>query len=325
MANSPIKRGSTYWIDIMINGNRIRESLKTDDKKLAQQLYDMRSADAWKVGVLKVKPKKTFKDACAKWLVEMGSKKSIADDKGKIALLLPKMGDKLLADIDRDLIEDLLTGGLLPAQRSAATRNRYRALIRAILRKCEREWGWMDRGPTFRTEKEPFKRVAFLTREQAQLLVGCLPEWHRNPVRFALLTGLRKSNVYGMCWEEVNLAAASALVHADEAKAGNKILVPLNKSAVAMLESLQGPRQGRVWGEVRSIGSTTWERACVNADLPGFRFHDLRHTWASWHAMGGTPLSVLQELGGWHSPQMVQKYAHLSPAHLADAAEKVTL
>ena len=73
------------------------------------------------------------------------------------------------------------------------------------------------------------------------------------------------------------------------------------------------------------VGSTTWERACVNADLLGFRFHDLRHTWASWHAMGGTPLSVLQELGGWHSPQMVQKYAHLSPAHLADAAEKVTL
>ena len=325
MANGPIKRGTTYWIDIMINGNRIRESLRTDDKKLAQQLYDMRSADAWKVGVLKVKPKKTFKEACAKWLVEMGSKKSIADDKGKIALLLPKIGDKLLTDIDRDLVENLLTGGLLPAERSSATRNRYRALIRAILRKCEREWGWLDRCPAFRTEKEAFKRVLYLSREQALLLIGCVPEWHRNPVRFALLTGLRKSNVYDMCWEEVDLANASAFVHADEAKAGNKILVPLNTSAVAMLESLQGPRKGRVWGSVQGIGSTTWKRACINADLPGFRFHDLRHTWASWHAMGGTDMLALQELGGWHSQAMVKKYAHLSPSYLVNASENVTL
>ena len=69
----------------------------------------------------------------------------------------------------------------------------------------------------------------------------------------------------------------------------------------------------------------TWEAACKRAGVPGFRFHDLRHTWASWHAMAGTPLSVLQELGGWHSPQMVQRYAHLAPEHLVAAAEKVTL
>jgi len=74
----------------------------------------------------------------------------------------------------------------------------------------------------------------------------------------------------------------------------------------------------RVW-------ANTWEAACKRAGVPGFRFHDLRHTWASWHAMAGTPLSVLQELGGWHSHEMVQRYAHLSPEHLAAAAERVGL
>jgi integrase len=72
----------------------------------------------------------------------------------------------------------------------------------------------------------------------------------------------------------------------------------------------------RVW-------ANTWTGACKRAGVPGFRFHDLRHTWASWHAMAGTPLSVLQELGGWHSHEMVQRYAHLSPEHLANAAERV--
>jgi len=101
-------------------------------------------------------------------------------------------------------------------------------------------------------------------------------------------------------------------------------LVPLNKQARELLGALPGPRTGSVWPGVR-LYATTWDAACQRAGLAGFRFHDLRHTWASWHAMAGTPLSVLQELGGWHSPQMVQRYAHLSPEHLAAAAEKVGL
>jgi integrase len=52
-----------------------------------------------------------------------------------------------------------------------------------------------------------------------------------------------------------------------------------------------------------------------------FRWHDLRHTWASWHVQAGTPIHVLQELGGWSDIRMVQKYAHLAPEHLAEYAD----
>ena len=54
-----------------------------------------------------------------------------------------------------------------------------------------------------------------------------------------------------------------------------------------------------------------------------FRWHDLRHTWASWLAQAGTPLNVLQELGGWESESMVRRYAHLAPAQLVEHSEKV--
>ena len=54
-----------------------------------------------------------------------------------------------------------------------------------------------------------------------------------------------------------------------------------------------------------------------------FRFHDLRHTWASWHVMHGTSLQELMELGGWKSYEMVLRYAHLAPEHLADAAARI--
>lgn len=312
-------RGDTYWIDVQINGVRIRESLKTDDKKQAQQLHDMRRAELWRAGVLKEKPKKTFKEACARWLVERAHKRSLVDDKLKIEYLLPKLGDILLADLSRDKIESVL-----PTHVSGSTRNRYRALVRAMLRAAEREWDWLDRAPTLRAEAEPKRRVAYLSREQAEVLIATLPEKYRMPVRFALLTGLRRSNVFGLTWEKVDLERGTMVVEADEAKAGQRIVVPLNTAAKAVLESLPGPRKGRVWGDMDRIWGNTWMGACKRAGVPGFRFHDLRHTWASWHAMAGTPLSVLQELGGWHSHEMVQRYAHLSPEHLASAAERVS-
>lgn len=59
--------------------------------------------------------------------------------------------------------------------------------------------------------------------------------------------------------------------------------------------------------------------------IQNFRFHDLRHTWASWHVQNGTPLFVLKELGGWETIEIVKKYAHLDGGHLADHADNVTL
>ena len=313
-----ILRGENYWMDVQINGKRLRESLKTGDKKLAQQLHDMRKAELWREGVLKEKPKKTFKEACARWVIERSHKRSLTDDQLKINFLLPKIGTTLLSELTRDKIESVL-----PKEVSGATRNRYRALIRAMLRAAEREWDWLDRAPVLRTEAEPKRRVAYLTRDQAEVLIACLPEKYRMPVRFALLTGLRRSNVFGLTWEAVDLDNSMVHVAEEDAKAGQRILVPLNKSAKALLESFPEPRKGRVWGDMDRVWANTWTAACKRAGVPGFRFHDLRHTWASWHAMAGTPLSVLQELGGWHSHEMVQRYAHLSPEHLANAAERV--
>jgi integrase len=316
-------RGDVYWLDVQINGQRIRESLKTGDKKQAQALADIRRAELWQGRLLKAKPKKTLREACARWLVEKAHKKSLSEDQDKINYFLPKLGDRQLATITRDDIE-----GVLPTDVKPATRNRYRAFIRAMLRAAEREWEWLDRAPVLRTESEPTRRVAFLSREQAETLIVSLPETYRIPVRFALLTGLRRANVFGLQWENVDLQRGVAVVHADEAKAGQRIVVPLNQAARTLLEAVQpdaDKRQGAVWPGLTRVWHNTWKAATKRAGVPWLRFHDLRHTWASWHAMAGTPLSVLQELGGWHSPQMVQRYAHLSPEHLAAAAERVSL
>lgn len=74
--------------------------------------------------------------------------------------------------------------------------------------------------------------------------------------------------------------------------------------------------------EVRR-STKTWYGALERAGIEDFRWHDLRHTWASWHVQNGTPLYVLQELGGWESPEMVRRYAHLAAEHLAPFADRL--
>jgi len=75
---------------------------------------------------------------------------------------------------------------------------------------------------------------------------------------------------------------------------------------------------------VKQVNTKAWRAAVKKAGVEPFRWHDLRHTWASWHIQAGTPAFVLQELGGWSSPEMVKRYAHLSPGHLAEYASNIS-
>jgi integrase len=76
---------------------------------------------------------------------------------------------------------------------------------------------------------------------------------------------------------------------------------------------------------VKQVSTRAWYKALKRAGIEAFRFHDQRHTWAWWHVQNGTPLHALQELGGWETPSMVRRYAHLASDHLASYAGKVEL
>ena len=75
---------------------------------------------------------------------------------------------------------------------------------------------------------------------------------------------------------------------------------------------------------MRQANTKAWRLALQRVGIENFRWHDLRHTWASWHVQAGTPLHVLQELGGWECVEMVRKYAHLSTVHLAEYVDRLS-
>ena len=146
--------------------------------------------------------------------------------------------------------------------------------------------------------------------------------------RFSLETGLRKSNVTGLQWTQVDLERRTAWIHPDQAKARKAIAVPLSARAMVLLREQVGKHSVNVFTyegkPVSQVNTKAWHKALERAGIKDFRWHDLRHTWASWHVQAGTPLHVLQELGGWETADMVRKYAHLSSEHLAAYVDKMS-
>jgi len=116
-------------------------------------------------------------------------------------------------------------------------------------------------------------------------------------------------------------------VHPDQAKARKAIPVPLNGDAVALVQKQIGKHTTHVFSfrgrPIRQVSTKAWYQGLERAGIQDFRWHDLRHTWASWHVQKGTPIYALQELGGWESPEMVRRYAHLSAEHLAPYADRL--
>ena len=158
-------------------------------------------------------------------------------------------------------------------------------------------------------------------------LAATLPEHLAAMARFSLETGLRRSNVTGLEWSQVDLARRTAWVHPDQAKARKAIAVPLSATAVAVIRAQSGKHAKRVFSfrgkPVRQVNTKAWRNALQRAGIEKFWWDDLRHTWASWHAQAGTPLHVLQELGGWECAEMVRRYAHLSTSHLHEYVDRV--
>jgi integrase len=319
------KRGSIYHVYIASpSGQRIRRSTGTSDKKLAQRFHDELKARLWREATFGERPTHSFDEAALRWLREKAHKATLRNDAQHIKFFRETFGTKTLTSITRDAVSELVDG----LDISNGSRNRYVATMRAILRKCEREWGWLDRAPALRTYKEPQRRIRFLTREEAQRLLSVMPEWLRSLSEFALATGLRQGNILALEWSQIDMQRGVAWIHPDQAKARRAIGVPLNDDALAALRPQIGKHLTRVFTNagkaIPAIESKTWQRACRKAGIKDFRFHDLRHCWASWHVQNGTPVAILQELGGWSSGAMVARYAHLAPEHLAAYAGNAT-
>lgn len=211
---------------------------------------------------------------------------------------------------------------------SPATRNRYLATVRTMLNMCE-TWKWVSRAPKLIDEPEPAVRVRWIHHEEAARLLACISQnWLRDIAGMALATGMRAGEITALQWHQIDLVRKHAWLGADQTKSARARAVPLNDDAIAIIRRRIGSHLTHVFTRngtlLKRLDHRMFSRACEKAEIEDFRFHDLRHTWASWHVQAGTPLMVLKELGGWETVAMVQKYAHLGTSHLSQHANAVT-
>ena len=232
------------------------------------------------------------------------------------------MRGRIIAEITRDQI--IAIGERKKSESSGPTANRYLALIRAILRKACLEWEWIDKAPQVKLYKEAKRRVRWITPEEANRLLSELPPHQRDIVLFALATGLRQSNVFKLRWDQVDLPRSTAWIPGDKAKGKEDIHVSLSQLSGELLQRQLGKHTVFVFTyagrPMSQVNTKAWRSALKRAGIENFRWHDLRHTWASWLVQNGTPMYDLQEMGGWKSSEMVRRYAHLAPAQLAKHA-----
>ncbi len=321
-----LKRGKTWWIVFTTpSGERIRRSAGTKIKAQAQELHDKLKHEAWRVSRLGEKPRRTWDEAAIKWLEETTYKKTHRNDASKIRWFQQFFSGKYLDEIDREAIAQV--GAIKCREQSPSTANRFLALIRSIMRKAAYEWEWMDKAPVIKLYREPKRRVRYLTPQQAGKLLSELPEHLADMVKFSLATGLRRANVTKMEWSQVDIARRVAWIHGDQAKGGKPIHVTLNATAIGVLTKQIGKHQKWVFtykGKgVTQVNTMAWYKALDRAGIENFRWHDLRHTWASWLTQQGVPLNVIQEMGAWESTEMVKRYAHLAPEQFAKHAKVV--
>lgn len=242
---------------------------------------------------------------------------------GKNDFTYRKYFEPLFANVDiRTITKEQIAAARSGIQGAPGTVNRYLNYFRAILMYAYEELGWLDSKPIIKRVKDSPQRLKYFTLEDIKKLQAALPPHLKKPFIFSLLTGVRMSNCFNLKWDDIK--EDQIAIDGTETKNGRSLCVPLNKKCRELLESIkkESPYVFTYAGRKLSRASNTgWYNALNKAGLKGFRWHDIRHTWATHHVENGTPLHTLQHLGGWSDFNIVNRYAHLSKDYLNDACE----
>lgn len=332
---------TSYRVKVRLKGFPVQSATferLTDAKKWAQQTESaIREGRHFKTSEAK---RHTLAELIDRYCRDvLPSKPKIARDQmQQLAWWKEEIGGYALSDVTPSLLAECrdklgreITVRNKP--RSPASVVRYMAALSAAFTTAVKEWGWVEDSPMRKVTKprEPRGRVRFLSDdERSRLLQACKES--TNPylytvVVLALSTGMRQGEIMSLTWDDVDLSQGRAILH--ETKNGERRAVAITGHALELLREL---------GKVRRIDCnllfpakqsglqkvqkpmdlrTPWEAVVKKAELHDFKFHDLRHSAASYLAMNGASLAEIAEVLGHKTLAMVKRYAHLSEGHTA--------
>ncbi len=334
------KRGKVWWLDAIIKGERYQISLgKGINRTVALELAGVERAKILRneAGIGKKKRDYPFDDAkedFLAWAQANKRPKTAAGYESCMNNLAGSFAGKMLSDIHPFLIEKYKQKRLADGAKVSVNRelSRLRTMFNLMIawKKFEGE----NPARRFARAPESRGRIRYLTEPEEKQLLEAAREPLRSVIILGIHTGLRvQSEGLSLTWDNVNFAQKSITVEDHFAKNGETRTVPLNSVALAALKGLKarvpGPEvfmtrgrnksgEWKPYHSFRTAFEAARDRAKLSEDITP---HVLRHTFASRLVMRGADLRTVQELGGWKSLAMVQRYAHLSQEHKRQAIE----
>jgi integrase len=332
------KRGGTYWIRYAgLDARIIRESSKTGKFKEAQDLLLAR-----KQGIKEGKQPEvrrianhSFKDLTEGYLKWAERQRSFRSKRLAISQLRNQFDNLPLRHFNTMLLEQFQTERLEKGNKPA-TINRLLATLKHMFTKAV-EWDMVEEATLKRVRKvklleESNRRLRYLSKEECQALIKeC--DGHLKPIVItALNTGMRRGEILNLTWNNLDLQNGFILL--DQTKNGERREIPINSTLRGTFEDLfrgtkERPRRIDVpWvfyypstGRPYQSLKRSFASACRRAKIKDFRFHDLRHCFASHLVMAGVDLTTVRELLGHKTLTMTLRYAHLAPSHKVKAVD----
>ncbi|MHC4521848.1 MAG: tyrosine-type recombinase/integrase [Planctomycetota bacterium] len=323
-------KGKTWYIRYKkANGIIRRESAKTTSKKEAQAFLEKRRTQVREGTLPDTSPAKryTFNELANEYLADgdvQALKSFNKERRYRVNQLMAKFGNLALADFNTKIVKRFKTERL--KVNKAATVNRTLALLKHMFKEgVEYEMvseEVFNKVRKVKLVKENNRRLRYLSQEECKELIdACSP--HLKPIVItALNAGMRLGEILNLKWEQVDLKHGFILL--SDTKNGERREIPINYTLRATLEAMpHGPESLYVFtnkdGNPFKSVSTSFPAACYKAGIKDFRFHDLRHTFASQLVMSDVSIQKVMKLLGHKTLTMTLRYAHLAPSHLVEA------
>lgn len=316
---------SPYW-QLQL-GRRTRVSTGTADFDEAKEFERVFKERVWRVEKLGDRGAVSFFEVADRWLTSSAREKR--RDREIVEWLTPRIGLKPVREIaDADELEAIRLQGI-DAGWSESTVDRMMGTVSAVLNACA-GWRYIEHVPPIPMYRPQTAEPRALTVAELNRLCAHLPMHLALAARVAVHTLLRMRAMLKLTWDRIDLAQGRAWVPAKHQKAGRTFGLALNPEAIRALRGLRmlgGPKTPHVFTwqgrPIDDCNTLAFQDAVKDARLGSLRWHDLRHTGASWAVQAGLTLPELMVLGDWKDYRSVLRYAHLAPSSGAEAAAKV--
>jgi integrase len=324
------QRRGVWYIDYSFNGRRVRSKVGRSKKmaELALKEIELKKVKRKYLGI--TEPKQILFDALAKQYLDYSknskSSRTYVSDQSIIRKLTAQFWDRMIGDIS--ILDVEKYRNRRHKEVSTSTVNREIACLKHMLNKAV-DWDYLADNPlrSVKLCKEPPGRLRHLRENEMDRLLSYCPDQLRPIVIMALNTGMRKGEILNLKWQDIDLN--HRLVTIKQTKNNEIRTIPINDTLYAELQSMNRELDSQyVFVNNRTNKPYTdikhgFKTALKHAGIEDFRFHDLRHTFASRLVMAGENIRTVQELLGHKDIKMTMRYSHLSTAHKQNAVRKL--